>query len=78
MFQIRKTQVGRFTKPDDYCQAHQLVRIKTGSQYLSITGTLTTDKHQALVIHPDHFAHIETELKSKYKGMLFITESNRN
>ena len=77
MFQIRKEKLGCPVKSDDYCQLHELVRIKSGSEYLGVDGKLTTNKDEALLAHPDHSDHIIQQLSYRYKEKLFITETNR-
>jgi len=77
MFKIKSLKKGRYMIPDQYCQAHELVRIKSGSQYMGIDGKLTTSKDEALLAHPDHADHIINQLSYRHKEFLFITETNR-
>ena len=77
MFKIKSLQRGRYMIPDQYCQAHELVRIKSGSQYMGIDGKLTSNIDEAMLIHPDHFDQIYNQIAKHYSGMMFITETNR-
>lgn len=75
--EIRHKQRGKIVH-EDYCQVHQLIRIKTDSQYLSLTGRLTSNKDEAILVHHGHGEFIINQLKLRFKDRLFIQESNRN
>lgn len=64
-------------KDRETCQLHELVRIRVGGQYYSITGRLTDKQDEAIVYHPDNTKMLVMELTNRYKGEKVYLEKNR-
>lgn len=64
-------------KERETCQQHELVRIRVGGRYHSITGRLTDDKDCAQVFHPENTKMLIMELTNRYKGEKVYLENNR-
>ena len=64
-------------QPDKFTCLHELVRIRVGSYYYSITEGLTHSKDEAMVLHPDNSKFIVFELTNKYKSEKVWLETNR-
>lgn len=64
-------------QPDKFACLHELVRIRVGSYYFSITEGLTPSKDEAMVLHPDNSKFIVLELTNKYKSEKVWLETNR-
>lgn len=64
-------------KSDSFVCLHELVRIRVGSYYFSITEGLTNNKDEAMIMHPFNSKFIVLELTNKYKSEKVWLETNR-
>jgi len=72
-----KRPISHSWKPDKYVQLHELVVIRIGDGFYSLTESLTYKRDEAILLHPDNAKYLIIELTNQYKSEKVYLETNR-